>query len=62
MLDRLGLMITLIGAVGLLVMVAQGPMGATGYAAFTVFWGAMMLGFAVDFLPWRMRKPSAQAG
>ena len=45
---------------GLLVTVAQGPLRAFGFAAYVVFWGAMMLGFAIDFLPWRMRRPSAQ--
>jgi len=62
LLDRLGLMIKLIGAVGLLVTVAQGPLRAMGYAAFIVFWGAMMLGLAIDLLPWRMRSHSTQVG
>ncbi|MGA3058510.1 MAG: RDD family protein [Candidatus Limnocylindrales bacterium] len=60
LLDRLGLLITLVGAVGMLVTVAQGPLHAVGIAAFWASWGAMMLGFTIDFLPWRMRKLSAQ--
>jgi hypothetical protein len=59
LLDRLGLLITLVGAVGLLVTVAQGPLHAVGIAAFWASGSAMMLGFTIDFLPWRMRRPSA---
>ena len=62
LLDRLGLPITLVGSVGLLVTAAQGPLRALGFASYCVFWGALMLGFAIDFLPWRMRKHSAQVG
>jgi uncharacterized RDD family membrane protein YckC len=60
LLDRLGLLITLVGAVGMLVTVAQGPLHAVGIAAFWASWSAMMLGFLIDFLPWRMRGPLAQ--
>ena len=60
LLDRLGVLIGLVGGVGLLVTVAQGHQGALGFAAYCVFWGALMLGFAIDFLPWRMRRHSAQ--
>ncbi len=62
LLDRLGLLITVVGAVGMLVTVAQGPLHAVGIAAFWASWGAMMLGFTIDFLPWRMRTHSAQVG
>jgi hypothetical protein len=62
LLDRLGVPITLVGSVGLLVTSAQGPLRAVGFASYCVFWGALMLGFAIDFLPWRMRKHSAQVG
>jgi hypothetical protein len=33
---------------------------ALGFASYCVFWGALMLSFAIDLLPWRMRKHSAQ--
>jgi hypothetical protein len=59
LLDRVGLLITLVGAVGMLVTVAQEPLHTVGIAAFWASWGAMMLGFTIDFLPWRMRGPSA---
>jgi hypothetical protein len=62
LLDRLGVPITLVGSVGLLVTAAQGPLRAVGFASYCVFWGALMLGFAIDFLPWRMRKHSVQVG
>ena len=62
LLDRLGVPITLVGSVGLLVTAAQGPLRAVGFASYCVFWGALILGFAIDFLPWRMRKHSAQVG
>ncbi len=59
LLDRLGLLITLVGAVGMLVTAALGPLRTVGMAAFWASWGAMLLGFTIDFLPWRMRRPSA---
>jgi len=62
LLDRLGLLIGLAGGVGLLVTVAQGPLRAVGFAAYCMFWGALMLGFAIDYLPWRMRRNPAQVG
>jgi hypothetical protein len=62
LLDRLGVLMGLGGGVGLLVTVAQGPPLALGFTAFCVFWGALMLGFAIDFLPWKMRRQSAQVG
>jgi hypothetical protein len=62
LLDRLRVPIGLGGGVGLLVTVAQGPLRALGFAAYCVFWGALMLGFAIDYLPWRMRKHSAKVG
>ncbi len=60
LLDRLGSLITLVGAVGILVTAALGPLRAVGIAAFWAFWGAMVLGFTIDFLPWRMRRPPAR--
>jgi hypothetical protein len=62
LLDRFGLLIALAGGVGLLVTVAQGPLRTVGFAAYCVFWGALMLGFAIDYLPWRMRRRPAQVG
>ncbi len=59
-LDRLAVPMTLIGGAGLLVTVAQGPLRAVGFEAYCLFWGFMMLGWAIDFLPWRMRKPSTR--
>jgi hypothetical protein len=60
LLDSSGVLIGLSGTVGMLVTIAQGPLRAVGFVAFWVFWGAMMLGFLIDFLPWRMRWLSAQ--
>jgi len=60
LLDRLAVPITLVGSAGLLVTAAQAPWRAEGVAAYCVFWGAMMLGFAIDFLPWRIKRPSAR--
>lgn len=60
MLDRLGSLITLVGVVGQLLILAQGPWSTIGFASFWLFWSAIMLGFGIDFLPWRMRKQSTQ--
>lgn len=61
LLDRLGPLITLVGGLGLLVTAAQGPLRGIGFAAYGVFCAAMMLGFAIDFLPWRLGRPSVRS-
>jgi hypothetical protein len=63
-LDLLGLLVYYGGLVGIIVMQAiraqwPGEITATAVLACP---GAMFLGLAIDYLPWKMRKPSTQNG
>jgi len=62
LLDRFGVLIGLVGGVAMLVTIAQGPLRSAGFAAYCASLGAMYLGFATDYLPWKMRRHSAQVG
>ncbi len=57
-LDTLGVLVYCGGAVGAFVTIAQGPGWPYWVATEPAFIGAFWLGLAIDFLPWRMGKPS----
>jgi hypothetical protein len=60
LLDRLGLLATLAGGLGMLVTISQGPLRSLGFATYCVCLGLLFFGVAIDFMPWRMSRPSAQ--
>jgi hypothetical protein len=63
LLDRFGVLAYFGGAIGMLLVVAQGPWWPYRIERNLVEMvaiGVMLLGWAIDYLPWKMRKPSVQ--
>jgi len=51
------------GAIAIIVVIALGglrPGGVVSFVAYGASVGALVLGLAIDFLPWKMRRPEAQ--
>ena len=63
LLNAFGVLVLCGGAVAVFVAAALAPLrpgNVVGAVAFSACVGALVLGLAIDYLPWSMRKPSAQ--